>query len=370
MKKIIFAVTTDLNYDQRMQRICGSLHGHGYGVSLVGREWKISEPLSVRPYHQHRLKCFFQKGKLFYLEYNFRLWLYLIGRPFDAYCAVDLDTALPLYLRARSTRGFFGYDAHEYFPETPEVMGRPKVKKLWETIEKFVVPRTDFAYTVAASLARIFEEKYGRPFAVIRNVSMYRYFAPFIKPDKYILYQGALNEGRGLEALLEAMLTVEARLVICGEGDLSGMLRQKAQDLGLAEKVSFTGFILPDDLLSLTRGAWVGVMLLENKGLSYYYSLSNKFFDYLHAGIPQLAVDFPEYRLLNEQYGVAVLVGLDPEKISEALNRLLRDQDLYGSLAENCQRAREELNWQQEEQKLAAIYRHLWKEEKNVGIST
>jgi glycosyltransferase involved in cell wall biosynthesis len=369
MKKVIFAVTTDLNYDQRMQRICLSLHKLGYEVSLIGREWKNSEPLTSRPYFQHRLKCFFRQGKLFYAEYNLRLWLYLASRKFNAYCAVDLDTALPLFFRAQSARALFGYDAHEYFPETPEVTGRPGVKMVWETMEKFVVTKTDFAYTVTASIAQIFERKYGRPFDVIRNVSPYHDFTSPLKPDKYILYQGALNVGRGLEALLEAMPTVEARLVICGEGDLSHSLRQQAQDLGLGEKVTFTGYLLPEDLLTVTRGAWVGVMLLEHKGLSYYLSLSNKFFDYVQAGIPQVAVDFPEYRALNEQYGVADLVRVDPKAISEALNRLLLDQDHYDTLARNCERAREELNWQREEQKLAAIYRQLWKEKTPVQKS-
>lgn len=360
MKKIIFAVTTDLNYDQRMHRICGSLQRRGYAVSLVGREWKKSEPLSPQPYHQHRLKCYFQKGKLFYLEYSLRLWIYLAGRTYDAYCAVDLDTALPLYFRARFAGSLFGYDAHEYFPETPEVTNRPGVKKVWATVEKLVVPRTDFAYTVSASIARVFTEKYGRPFAVIRNISLYQPFAPLVKPEKYILYQGALNEGRGLEVLLLAMPTVEARLVICGEGDLSERLQLQARELGLGEKVNFKGFLLPEELLSITRGAWVGVMLLENKGLSYYYSLSNKFFDYVHAGLPQVAVDFPEYRALNEQYGVADLVGLDPAAISKALNRLLLDEDHHAKLAQNCERARQELTWQREEQKLVALYEQLW----------
>ena len=360
MKKIIFAVTNDLNYDQRMHRICHSLHALGYQVMLVGRERRYSLPLTFRPYRQHRLKCFFNTGKLFYAEFTLRLWCYLRTRTYDVYCAVDLDTALPLYFRARATAGLFGYDAHEYFPEVPEVTDRPGVKRVWEAIERYIVPRTDFAYTVTASLAWIFEKKYNRPFEVIRNLSYYQFFDMPVKKEKIILYQGALNIGRGLEPLLEAMQHVEAKLMICGEGDLYYSLQQLSKELRLSHKVCFTGFLLPEQLLAITRQAYIGIMLLENNGLSYYHSLANKFFDYIQAGIPQVAVDFPEYRTINGQYHVAILVTPDPDSISQALNRLLHDQSFYKKMAINCEKARQELNWQREELKLIALYEQLW----------
>jgi glycosyltransferase involved in cell wall biosynthesis len=370
MKKVIFAATTDLNYDQRMHRICGSLQGAGFEVTLVGREWPGSLVLDPKPYRQHRLRCFFRSGKFFYLEYSLRLWFFLFFRHFDAYCAVDLDTALPLLLKARTRGGLFGYDAHEYFPEVIEVTGRPFTKKIWELIERFVVPRTDFAYTVSASLARIFEAKYGRPFTVVRNIAPWEPFSCPRKNEKFILYQGAVNKGRGLEAVLVAMQSVEAKLVICGEGDLYHPLRQKAIEMGLADKVQFTGYLLPEQLQAVTRQAYIGLMLLQNQGLSYYYSLANKFFDYLHAGIPQLCVDFPEYRALNDQYHVAELVALDPAEISRCLNYLLQDDDYYEALAANCLQASKILNWQQEEQQLLSLYQQLWQKERLTPANT
>ncbi|RYU81907.1 glycosyltransferase [Hymenobacter persicinus] len=363
MASLLFTVTTDLNYDQRMQRICGSLAGQGYAVLLVGREWPASQPLTPQPYEQHRLRCWFAKGKLFYLEFNLRLFLYLLSQRARVWCAIDLDTALPVWLRARLAGAPFVYDAHELFTEVPEVVARPGIRRLWLAIERFIVPRTTLAYTVGPALARVFEQRYGRPFSVVRNISRLTEnelptpaAAP---PDGYILYQGALNAGRGLEALLDAMPAVAGRLVICGEGDLSADLRERAAALGLlaAGKVEFRGFVLPAELRDITRHAAVGIMLLENQGLSYYYSLANKFFDYLHAGIPQLIVDFPEYRLLNDLYDVAEVVELTPAAIAGALNRLLRDEpSRYQELARNCRRARQELNWQHEERQLLALY--------------
>ncbi|WP_375434001.1 glycosyltransferase [uncultured Hymenobacter sp.] len=362
--RLYFTVTTDLNYDQRMQRICGSLAAAGYDVRLIGRQWSNSRPLAPQPYYQHRLRCWFQRGKLFYLEYNVRLLLYLLPRRAAVWCAIDLDTAVPVWLRARLGGQPFVYDAHELFTEVPEVVARPAVQRAWRQVERFIVPRADLVYTVGPALARVFEERYGRPVEVVRNIS--RLLDAALPPTSappaagYILYQGALNAGRGLEALLEAMPQVAGRLVVCGEGDLSESLRVRAAALGLlaSGQVEFRGFVLPDALREVTQEAALGVMLLENQGLSYYYSLANKFFDYLHAGIPQVVVDFPEYRALNDQYEVAEIVpNLEPATLAATLNYLLRDNPArYQQLAENCRRARCELNWQHEEQHLVALY--------------
>ncbi|MDO7875729.1 glycosyltransferase [Hymenobacter sp. ASUV-10] len=362
---LLFAVTTDLCYDQRMQRICGSLAAAGYHVTLVGWQRPVSPPLTPQPYQQHRLRGWFQHGKAFYVEFNLRLLFYLLRQRAAAWCAIDLDTALPVWLRARLGGQPLVYDAHELFTEVPEVVARPAVQRVWRWVERFIVPRARLAYTVGPALARVFEQRYGRPFAVVRNVSRLRDEqlppAPTAAPPGgYILYQGALNMGRGLEALLDAMPLVAGRLVVCGEGDLSADLRARAERLGLlaSGQVEFRGYVLPKALREVTRQASLGIMLLENIGLSYYYSLANKFFDYVHAGIPQVLIDFPEYRALNEQFDVAELVpDLRPATLAAALNRLLRDEPArYHYLAENCRRARPQLSWQHEEKVLVGLY--------------
>ena len=349
-----------------MQRICGSLAAAGYRVQLVGWQRPASPPLTPQPYAQHRLRGWFQRGKLFYLEYNLRLFFYLLGQRAAAWCAADLDTALPVWLRARLGGQPFVYDAHELFTEVPEVVARPAVQRVWRWVEGFVVPRARLAYTVGPALARVFEQRYGRPFTVVRNVSRLRgdellAAAPGALPGGYLLDQGALNVGRGLENLLEAMPQVAGRLVICGEGDLSAALRARAERLGLlaSGQVEFRGFVLPAALREVTRRAAVGIMLLENIGLSYYYSLANKFFDYVHAGIPQVLIDFPEYRALNDQFDVAELVAnTEPATLAAALNRLLPGGDpaRYQHLAANCQRAAPQLNWQHEERELLRLW--------------
>ena len=377
-RRLLFAVTTDLSYDQRMQRICGSLARAGYQVQLVGWQRPGSVPLAAQSYAQHRLRGWCQHGKLFYLEYNLRLLWYLLGQRADVWACADLDAALPIWARAFIGNQHFVYDAHELFTEVPEVVNRPRVQRLWQWVEDFIVPRAQLRYTVGPALARLFEQRHaGSPFAVVRNVPLGN--EQFTGNEQVarnneqglsnelptLLYQGALNVGRGLAQLLDAMPLVPARLVICGEGDCSASLRQQAERLGLlaSGQVEFKGYVLPEALRQLTAQATVGIMLLENTGLSYYYSLANKFFDYVQAGIPQLCIDFPEYRALNEQHEVAALVpDLAPATLAAALARLLpggQPGAYYQRLAANCRLARQEWCWQQEEKVLIELYKQL-----------
>ena len=360
MKKLIFTVTTDLTYDQRMQRICASLAHHGYDVLLVGRFLPSSASLRQKNFRQHRLTCTFNKGKLFYLEFMLRLWWFLRRTNADAYCAIDLDTALPVYLTAKSKNKPFGYDAHEYFPEVIELQNRPAAKKIWQKVEQFIIPRTQFAYTVTNTIANKFKELYGKQFDVIRNATVLKNKPlPNQKPERYFIYQGAVNEGRGLEQTLEAMQFVNAKLLICGSGDVLQGLKNRASELNLQAKVEFAGYVLPEKLQQLTEGAWAGLNLLENRGLSYYFSLANKFFDYVHAEIPQICAGFPEYQSLNAEHEVAILANCDAKQIAAAMNKLLNDGDFYQLLAGNCKTAKQTWNWQQEEIKLIELYHHI-----------
>jgi len=392
--RLVFAVTTDLNYDQRMQRVCGSLAAAGYDVEIIGWQRPSSVSLIVQPYRQHRLRGWFQKGKLFYLEYTIRLFWYLLRCRAEVWCCADLDAALPVWARSKFGSQLFVYDAHELFTEVPEVVGRPRVQRIWQWVEDFIVPRAQLRYTVGPSLARLLEQRHaGCPFAVVRNVPMpwesgatrlggkeqspaaasaavatnaqLQAASTDYQAVPILLYQGVLNVGRGLAELLDAMPLVPARLVICGEGDCSAELRQHAERLGLLAtgQVEFRGYVLPAELRQLTAQATVGIMLLENIGLSYYYSLANKFFDYVQAGVPQLCIDFPEYRALNAQHEVAALVpDLGPATLVAGLARLLPDGQpgtYHQHLAANCRRARREWNWREEEKTLSDLYQTL-----------
>lgn len=341
-----------------MQRICSTLARQGHAVTLVGRVLPGSVPLENRDFKQTRLNCFFRKGFAFYAEYNLRLFFLLLFAPLDAVCSIDLDT-LPagcaVTLLRRKKRVF---DAHEYFTEVPELVNRPFVRYFWEMVARLFLPFYRHAYTVGPALAGIFSRKYRLAFGVVRNVPLQAPMREKPPVMRTIIYQGALNEGRGIEAMLAAMTQLEnVTLQLAGEGDLSDWLRQMAKDLKLGDQVQFLGYVKPDDLKKLTVEAWLGINLLENKGLSYYYSLANKYFDYVQAGVPVLTMNFPEYRTLNADYSVAELIDdLKTETIAGAIRRLMENHTVYQALQQQCLLAREEWNWEKEQNALLLIW--------------
>ncbi len=356
-RSIVFPVVNDLNYDQRMQRICSALQNNGFEVTLIGREMKGSKPLKNRAFQQLRFKHKFHAGKLFYLMHNWKLFWHYIKSDYDIIVANDLDTMVAGYLASTIKGKPFVYDAHEYFPELPEVVDRPLVNFVWNAVEKFVVPKLKYAYTINESYAGIFKEKYNKDFEIIRNATVLeeKEFGEIEEP--YILYQGAVNIGRGVEQMIEAMQFIDSKLIICGNGDLFEECQKLVRDLNLEDKVEFLGFVEPEKLKKITIKAKLGFTFFTDHGMSYYYSLANRFFDYFHNGVPQLCINFPEYKRINDQFEIAVLVDdLDPKNIAEAANKVLKDEQVYQKLRSNCLKARAEINWQNEEKKLLAFY--------------
>ncbi|HQV79301.1 MAG TPA: glycosyltransferase [Chitinophagales bacterium] len=361
MTRIICTVTNDLVYDQRMQRICTSLQNNSYAVELVGRKLSNSPSLQAHNFQQTRLNCWFTKGVLFYAEFNIRLFIFLLFSNYDIACGCDLDTLPAVVLASAIKRKKTVYDAHEYFTESPELIGRPIKKYIWNFIEKLFVPHVDIAYTVSKNIAQLFEKKYKTKFHVIRNLPYKNTDNFYPTKNKILVYQGAVNIGRGLNELLLAMLKINhATCWIIGDGDEMYNVQNAVKELGLTSKVKLLGKKKPDELKRLTHETYIGINLLENRGLSYYYSLGNKTFDYIQAGKPQVFIGFPEYIELNNKYKFGCVVDeLIPDKIQLAIDRLLNDDRLYQEIQQNCLRAREDLCWEKEELLLVSIYKKL-----------
>lgn len=361
-KSIVFTVTNDLSFDQRMQKIGNALAEKEYNVTIIGRKLPHSLPLDL-PFKTKRLTCFFNKGIGFYAEFNIRLFFHLLlFEKSHIYCSVDLDTILPSLLVSKIKKKHLAFDAHEYFTEVPEVVNRPFVQNIWEKIGAFCVPKAHLCYTVGPRLAQIFEEKYKVPFGVIRNMPLLENETPTHTSEEsipFILYQGALNKARGIEHMIKAMKKIPLQFHIVGEGDITAELKTLAKKEGVENKVVFMGFMTPDKLKLYTQNAFLGLNVSEPMGKSYYYSLNNKFFDYVQAGLPALTNKFPEYISLMEEFEVGVLADACADDLAEKVNTLLDNPELYHSLKLNCEKARLIWNWENEKNTLFELYAKL-----------
>jgi glycosyltransferase involved in cell wall biosynthesis len=231
---------------------------------------------------------------------------------------------------------------------------------MWGRIEKFAVPKFKFGYTVTAGLAEEFKKRYSREYSVIRNLPVLMPFSPSAR-GRYIVYQGAINEGRGFEYLIPAMKKIRFPLVICGDGNFMHQLKDLIRECDVAGKVDLKGMLLPKDLKEIAAKAALGIGLAEREGINQFHALPNKFLEYMHAGLPQLAMNFPEYKKINDRYQVAVLLDdLTVERVAENINGMMENKNLLKELSNNALKAREVYCWQEEEKKLIQFYQRVF----------
>ena len=359
MPSITCCVTTDLHYDQRMFKICTSLQNAGYAVTLVGRKKGGAPTTTIPVYQQHWLGLWSKKGLLFYLEFQLRLFFYLILHPADIYSGADLDTLPAVYFASIVRQKKRCYDAHELFTEQKEVISRPWVHRIWKRIESWLVPQFAKGYTVNQSLASQFANRYGVQYEVIRNIPHYKQLPDGVQKDtpRWIIYQGAVNEGRCFEQLIPAMQQVNAPLRIYGTGNFDSQLQELIQIHGVSDRIHCEGLLVPEQLWKRTPQASIGITLFENRGLNQYLSLANRFFDYIMAGVPQICPKFPEYEAILAKYPVGLAVDTsDPNAIAAALNKLLNDDVVYNHCVLACFQARKIFTWEEEQIKLLAFY--------------
>jgi glycosyltransferase involved in cell wall biosynthesis len=367
-KKIIVSVTTDLVTDQRVHKVCNSLHSAGYDVLLVGRKKKDSLLLNDRPYKAYRFNLFFEKGFLFYMSYNIRLFFFLLFSKADILVANDLDTLLPNYLISKIKAIPLAYDNHEYFTGVPELTGRPFVRGAWKAIESYIFPKLKYVYTENASKKKLFEEEYKVPVLVVRNfpLRLLDKPVPIIRPEwigdrKIILYQGSVNKDRGIEEMTEAMQYLDNFVfIIIGKGDIYDDIKNKIALLGLNNKVRLMGIIPFNDLPNYTSMADIGISIEKDTNISYRFCLPNKVFDYINAGVPVLVSTLVEMKFLVEKYNVGAFVySHEPEEIANTIKNIFSDADKLDLYEKNLSAAANELNWENEEKVLLDLYRKI-----------
>lgn len=360
MKKVIISVSNDLVSDQRVHKVATSLHNNGYSITLIGRKFSKNLPIN-REYKTKRFRLLFNKGPLFYACLNCRLFLFLLFVRADIFLSNDLDTLLANHVVSKIRKKKLVYDSHEYFTEVPELQGRNFIKKRWLGIEKRILPKLKYAYTVCNTIAQEYKKKYDINMLTIRNVPLYEKI-DFEKKnntnEKIIIYQGALNIGRGIEEVMKALEYLEnVKFHIIGAGDIEKELKELVIKLNIENKVRFFGKIPFEELKQQTIKADIGISLEQNLGWNYYYSLPNKIFDYIHAEVPILASKFPEIEKIVNGFKIGVTIeNYEPEYLAKIINDMLFNEEKRKIWQKNLKKASTELNWQKEEKILLKLF--------------
>ncbi|NLA49575.1 MAG: glycosyltransferase family 4 protein, partial [Bacteroidales bacterium] len=219
-----------------------------------------------------------------------------------------------------------------------------------------------------------YEKEYGIRPVTVRNCSVsssglegYSRKEIGIKPGNLLLiFQGGgINIERGGEELVEAMnLTEGVSLIIAGSGDVIGKLKNRVLDLGLSDRIIFLDMMPWDELMKYTRSADAGLSLDKDTNPNYRFSLPNKLFDYISAGIPVIAGNLQEVAGVIKKYECGIIIPeITSESICDVLVTLKNKPELLNKLRQNAVNASEDLSWEKESEKLKRFYERVFKEE-------
>ena len=338
------AVSNDLLTDQRVERHRRALTEAGYDVVVLGRR-------DVPTRHG--------RGWRFYLELNWGLWRRVAAERPDTVWANDTDTLPGCYLAAKRRRAKLVMDAHELFPEVPEIQHKPVVKWVWRTLERWLMPQCDALLTVCGSIADYYRLHLGVGMTVVRNLSS---LPPLPNrrgagSEAVLLYQGRVNVGRGVDWAIDALEWLpDCRLVVAGDGDLLEEMKAYAAEKPWAERILFTGRLMPEEMHRLTPQADVGLVMLEDMGLSYHYALPNRIGDFVQAGVPMVVSDLPEMSAVVKRFSVGEVIdrlhGADGQANAQALARAVEKVLARQWTDADFAAARRDMDWNKEKELL------------------
>lgn len=365
--RIVSVATNCLCYDQRVLKSAALFQSRGWHVTLAGRYncascGKTDSPL----FNYRRFRMLFNKGFLFYAFFNTRLFFFLLFRKADIMLSNDLDTLPAARLASVFKNSKLIYDSHEFFTGLPELNGREGVKAVWKFLERISIRGADFVITVSSPIASLLEKEYGVSPLVVRNLSPSSDgIKPFSKKELgfeesslVLIIQGTgINIDKGAEELVHAVSsTVNTCLIVAGSGDVVEALKEEVSRLGLSERVVFVPKLPWHEMMRYTKSADAGMVLEKDTNLNYRFSLPNKLFDYISAGIAVVAGNLPEIAEVVEKSGCGIIIPqISVQALSEALNILEKDREKLHNLKVASRKAFELYNWDTEKLNLADL---------------
>lgn len=292
----------------------------------------------------------------------------------DVIHAHDANTLVPAMLAARALKVPFVYDSHELWTHRNVRSDRPLAKRFEKLYERIGARRADAVVTVSPSIVTWLRKRYrlSTPPTLVRNIPPFtgsiadvhegrlHELAGLAADDHVIAYCGSITTNRGIEESIGALALLEpnVHLVLLGYGSelYRASLHRLVAEHDLVERVHFVGTVDSEAVSRTLADAAVSLVLTRPTCLSYEYSLPNKLFESIHAGIPVVTTDLPDAGDLVRTYeiGESVSVGASPEELASALRTAIVASD---ARRDAVRAAANDLTWQNESARLLALYR-------------
>jgi glycosyltransferase involved in cell wall biosynthesis len=389
MPKIAVLLNGKIQNDSRVIKIIKTLSKQHqvdlFYINGSSQDDLIFKDMTVRLFSCTHQDTFFVKllrHTFFYNEFMFFKKAVLKNNiRYDYIYANDLPCLKPAVALKKRMNAKLIYDSHEiynetlnqFFPSKPSFFKKPLfnlslslMRFLGEREERYLLKSVDNFITVGEGLKMYFSKKYGyEDIKVVMNcpplsfttkkvVNLQKLLK--INPEQFIvLYQGVLNQGRGLEILIRSFTDINKNivLVILGSGPLLEYLRNLTNTLGLHNQVYFHKRVSPSELVEYTKGANVGISLLEDLNLSKKYAAPNKLFEYLHAEVPVICNAAFETESVFRKFKIGKLIKENCSDLAMTINTISKENlDQYKTA---CKKAAQEYCWENQERILSNL---------------
>ena len=282
--------------------------------------------------------------------------------------AHDVNTLLTAWTASKILRVPLVYDAHEVSTGREGYSG---YRWLVALLERKIMPKTAINITTTAMRAKFFRRAYKIETPIVlqnrpllsneKKQNRIREELGLTEKWPIVLYQGGLQQGRGLEKLVRIFAEIpDAYFVLIGGGRLEKLLISIAEQYSISSRVKFISTVPLCELPSYTASADIGLQPIENTCFNHFSTDSNKVFEYMMADLPVVATNFPEIRNVVQENNFGFVVSEDESAIRHALQRLIYSNELRCELAKNACLAKYHLSWERQEHLLSDAYKLLF----------
>ncbi len=290
------------------------------------------------------------------------------------YQAHDLWALLSAVFAGKLRRRPIVYDAHELASEQGDTSSL--YNSFLRLLERCLIPQSDRLIMPNTSRAQLYKQKYplkSDPLVVfnctprleLAKTSLLRETLRLPSSTRIVLYHGAFMPGRALEELIRSAHYFEEGTVLVLIGEQNEYFHQVLQPLWQSENLDDNVFFLPwipqKELMLYVASSDLGVVIYRNINLNNYLCAPTKLYEYIMAGVPVVASDFPELQHLFTEYPIGLMFNPDdPQSIAGAINDFFRtESERRVQIEHYLGLARLRFNWELESQKLTSLFQSL-----------
>ncbi|MBN1406451.1 MAG: glycosyltransferase family 4 protein [Calditrichaceae bacterium] len=369
-KTMLFISFEHIEFRRRVLNQIETAQNMGFNVRVISiSKYDIINQKHTFDYSAISLPDFFKHGIIAYPVFNFILLIKIIFKKYDVIHFRGIIPIPALLIRQWFNKSALIYDAHEYFRGHQIFENRPIRRAVWMWFEQKIVYCVHTLITVSEPLAELFKRDYPdtKAIRVIRSLPSLNSIQTAVNNnnfvEKRVIFHGYFLPGRALINIIQAAAIIKddsIKFLLIGTGPLEKQLKNKVSQLKLDHKIRFHPLIENEQLIGYISAAKLGLVLSEPDSINRTYALPNKFFEYIHAGLPVLAGNIPTLQHNVDHYQVGQTVDpSDIKAIAQKIELMLADESQLTRWRKNCAKAALELNWEKESEKLKQIYSKL-----------